>query len=150
MINEVNKNIGSYDVYVNGVFDSTLFNRVMDTVIQAQVNLLKGQYTDLEIKYIALGTDNTPITDTDTKLGNEIFRTAYVERKDISIGHLQHRFIALSGDAVAQIEEIGLFGSTTATSTADSGVLISRILWSRNKTNSEEITFIRNDKVVRG
>ena len=67
MINEI-KNIGTYDVYVNGEFSERLFNRVMDEVIQSQVNILKGQFTDLEIKYLALGTDNTAITDTDTQL----------------------------------------------------------------------------------
>lgn len=149
MIN-VNKNIGTYDIYINGEFSEKLFNRVMDTVIQSQVNILKGQYTNLEIKYLALGTSNTPITDTDTQLGNEIFRTPIVERTEPGVGQLQHRFIALSTDAVAQIEEIGIFGGTDATATANSGILISRILWSRNKTANEEITFIRTDKVVRG
>lgn len=145
-----NENVGLFEIYVNGEFSERIFNRVMDVVIQSQLDILKGIGANLDIKYLALGTDNTPITDTDTQLGNEIFRTAYVERTEPGTAQLQHRFIALTSDAVAQIEEIGIFGGATATSTANTGILISRILWSRNKTNSEEITFIRTDKVVRG
>ena len=59
------------------------FNRVMNTVLDQLVDSLKGTSPNLEIKYLALGTSNTPVTDTDTQLGAEIFRTLYTVREDV-------------------------------------------------------------------
>ena len=123
----------------------------MDTVLDQLVDTLKGSSSDLEIEYLALGTGNTPITDTDTTLDTEIFRTAYTTRDDAAgTGVLKHTFIVLDSEAVATIEEIGIFGGSTATATADTGTLISRILWNKVKTNQEEIQFVRTDTIGRG
>jgi hypothetical protein len=111
---------------------------------------LQGETPDLEIKYLALGTSNTPVTVLDTKLGVEIFRTPIAAQSITAKGELTTEFIVLYNVAGGQIEEIGIFGGSTATSTADSGTLISRILWSKAKTNSEELNFRRIDRLSRG
>jgi len=142
---------GGYDIYINGKYSETVKNRLMDTVLTQIIGMYKGDAPDLQIYYLALGTGNTAITDTDTTLDTEIFRTPLaVATTDVGTGEILNEFIVLDTEAVGNIEEIGIFGGSTATAAADSGTLISRILWSKVKSNSEEITFRRTDKVVRG
>jgi hypothetical protein len=115
------------------------------------IGVLKGDTADLEIKYLATGTSDVAVTDTDTQLGAEIFRTPItVGPIDVGVGHIEHRFSILDTESVGLIKEIGIFGGSTASITPNSGVLLSRVLWTKNKTNSIEITITRVDKVVRG
>lgn len=125
-------------------------NKVMDNVITQLIGTLQGNSTNLQIKYLALGTSNTPVTVTDTTLGTEIFRTPIITQSVTNVGELITDFIVLNEEAVANIEEIGIFGGSTATSTANTGTLISRILWTKVKTNSEELNFKRIDRIGRG
>jgi hypothetical protein len=141
---------GSYDIIVNGKYVETVKNRLMDTVLTQMIGIYKGDSPNLEIKYLALGTGSTAVTDTDTQLDTEIFRTPVSVQTDVDTGEILTEFLVLDSEAVATIEEIGIFGSSTASASADSGTLISRILWHKVKSNSEEITFRRTDKVVRG
>jgi len=130
--------------------EETKFNRVMNEVLDQLSKVLQGDTPDLEIQYLALGTGNTAITDSDTTLDNEIFRTPYTLRSVTGLGILEHTFIVLDTEAVGSIKEIGIFGGSTATASADTGTLISRILWTKEKTNAEEIQFTRIDSVGRG
>lgn len=144
------KSYGGYDIFINGKFIEHIKNRIMDTVLDQLIGAFKGDNPDLEIFYLALGTDNTAVTNADTQLGNEIFRTAVVSQSDVATGEILTEFIVLDTEAVGNIEEIGIFGGSNATASADTGTLISRILWSKVKSSSEEITFRRTDKVIRG
>jgi hypothetical protein len=148
LINEIGWK-GKFDIFINGKLDMVIFNKVMDTVLDQMVEALRGETPNLEIKYLALGTSNTPVTNTDTKLGNEMFRTPIISQTKISTAEIVTEFIVLDTEAIGTIEEIGIFGGSAATSSQDTGTLISRILWHKVKTNSEEITFRRTDKVVR-
>lgn len=147
---DTNKNIGKFEIFVNGKKVDTIYNRVMDTVLKQQVEILQGSTPDLEIKYLALGTSDAAVTNTDTQLGNEIFRMQYSNRSKVSKNELKHKFKLLAGEVVDTVREIGIFGGTGATATTNSGTLISRILWTRDITANEELDFIRTDKVVRG
>jgi hypothetical protein len=141
---------GTYDIIINGKYVETVKNRLMDTVLTQMIGIYKGDVPNLEIKYLALGTGSTAVTDTDTQLDTEIFRTPVSVQTDVDTGEILTEFLVLDSEAVATIEEIGIFGGSTASASADSGTLISRILWHKVKSNSEEITFRRTDKVVRG
>lgn len=125
-------------------------NKVMDTVLSQLIATLQGVNPNLQIKYLALGTSNTPVTVNDTQLGAEIFRTPISSQSNPSTGQLVTDFIILDSEAVGTIQEIGIFGGTTATSTANTGTLISRILWNKIKTNAEEINIRRIDTIGRG
>jgi len=125
-------------------------NRIMDDVLDELIKVLQGTATDLEIKYLALGTDNTAITDTDAALGAEIFRVALTDITKTGTGELTSLAIVLDSEAVDTIEEIGIFAGAAATAAADSGTLVSRILWTRIKSSSEELQFTRIDTIVRG
>ena len=124
-------------------------NKVMDIALSGIVKALSGD-SNIQIKYLALGTSSIPVTNTDTKLGNEIFRTPISNQEVSAIGELTTDFVVLDSEAVGNIRKMGIFGGSTATNTKNSGVLISRILWSRDKTNSEEINIKRIDRIGRG
>lgn len=145
----INGHQGKFEIFINGKLETVIYNKVMDTVLEQMVKSLQGTSPDLQIKYLALGTSNTAITTSDTQLGAEIFRTPITTQSAGGIGELATDFVVLDTEAVGTIEEIGIFGGTTAGSGANTGTLISRILWHKVKTSSEEISFRRTDKVVR-
>lgn len=140
---------GCFDIYVNGKIHTRKKNTIMNTVLDQVIRCYLAESPDLEIKYLALGTGNTAVTNSDTQLDNEIFRTPITVQEETGVGVLKTEFIVLDTEAVAQIEEIGIFGGSSASASANTGTLISRILWSKNKTNSEELNIIRTDRVVR-
>ena len=91
------------------------------------------------IKYLAIGDDNTTVTAADTVLGNEVFRTQYVTRGNTSSKVAQGDFYITATDYTGDIEELGIFGGTSATSTADSGGMFSHVNWSYTKSSAEEL-----------
>jgi hypothetical protein len=127
----------------------TINNRITNAGLNAMRDVLNGDINDLEIKYIALGTSDAPLNDADTTLGNEQFRKEFISTAKPSLGQLQKTALILDSEAVFHIKEIGIFAGN-ATNVTDSGVLISRVLFDRNKTNLESIQFVRRDTFVRG
>jgi len=110
---------------------------------------LKGDVTDAEFKYLAVGTSSITVSATNTQLFNEIFRTQFTSLTAGTDGVLNSTAIILDNEAVAQIEEVGIFAGSTASSSTNSGIMISRILYSRNKTNLESLQFNRVDTIGR-
>lgn len=96
-----------------------------------------------KITYVALGTSTTSPTAADTKLSAEVFRKAVTSYTNGSTGEVFINMYLGPLDAVGDdIEEVGFFGGTSATGTANTGVLLARGLWHHNpKTNLESITF---------
>lgn len=133
---------------LNGI--DVVKNRIMDVALDELLKVLQGQTTNLEIKYLAVGRDGTPVTNNQVLLGNEVFRTPFLSRNKSGIGELRHVTVIRDNEAVGSIREIGVFGGSSATDQANSGILISRILWSRDKTSLEEIQITRIDRIVRG
>jgi|LSQX01.2.fsa_nt_gb hypothetical protein len=123
-------------------------NKITDSALEALAQALITSPTTTQIKYLALGNNSAAVTGAETKLGSEFFRTALT---DISrTGNVvTTTFYVLSGEGLGQIEEIGIFCGSTATETKDSGLLLSRILWSREKTFDEELTVTREDTIGR-
>ncbi|MFA5715299.1 MAG: hypothetical protein WC998_06145 [Candidatus Paceibacterota bacterium] len=139
------------DIKNNGSINKEVVkNRIMNAALEEIVKSLTGATPNVEIKYLAVGTGTTAITDNDIALATEIFRTPDTALSANATGQVTSQFAVLKTEAVATIEEIGIFGGTSATLTANIGILISRILWHHVKTSSEEISFRRIDTVTRG
>lgn len=136
----------------NGIIQSEKVNNLlMDTVINAEINILRGLAPNLEIKYIAIGTGSTPINSTQTQLANEVFRVAPSNpATNTNIGEITTEFIILETEAQVEIKEIGIFCGTGATATANSGTMLSRVLWNFDKRSNIELSITRVDRLVRG
>lgn len=96
-------------------------------------------FSDYGFQYLAIGDDNTPPGSADDTLGNELFRTPFVTTANPSEKIVTADFYITDTDFSGDIEEMGLFGGGDATSSADSGNLISSVLWSYTKSSSEEL-----------
>ena len=155
MINEITFWDGVFEISIKdkstgAIICEEVRNRLMNASLQELVKPLTGTAANLEIKYLALGTGTTAVTDNDAALATEIFRVADTSLSANATGQVTSEFVVLDSEAVATIEEIGIFGGTSATLTANVGICISRILWHHVKTSTEEITFRRIDTIVRG
>lgn len=111
-------------------------------------NLMYGDATTLEINYMAFGDDNTAVTGVETQLVNEVIRVAILSNSKPADYILQTIFDLLDSDGAVTIREVGFFADGTAT--VNSGTLVSRILYSRDKTSLETIQFTRRDTIGRG
>ncbi|SRR6266568_1937041 len=92
--------------------------------------------------YVAIGSGTTAPTVTDTQLQAETFRkaiTSYVN--GASVGEILISCYLAPSDAIgANIQEIGVFADSFASSTPNSGTLFARALWSHpTKTATESI-----------
>lgn len=126
-------------------------NIITDVALNKEIEILIGNDPDMNIEYMAFGTDNTTPSATDTTLGSESGRfqptTAFTRT---AIGTTEGSFFLTSSDLIGvNIREIGVFCGSSATSSADTGTLLSRILWSFNKTANDEIEITRTDTVQR-
>ena len=153
-IEELSGWLGEYDIVIKYKDGSEERKHIKNRITNAGLNMirdgLKGDISDIELKYLALGTDNTAVDDTNTQLGAEGYRTAFISQTAPQTGQLQSTALVLDTEAVINIREIGIFAGVGATGTANSGIMVSRILWSRDKTNLESIQFIRTDTIGRG
>lgn len=110
-------------------------------VTNAGLNLFVNATSTPIVTYVAVGTSSTTPTVTDTKLGAEAFRKAVTSiTAGISAGEVLFNMYLGPSDAVGvNIQEVGFFGSSTATSAANSGTLIARGLYVHSKTGLESI-----------
>src|SRR5690625_3182086 len=146
--------LGEYDIIITHKNGTTERQHIRNRLTNAGLNMMRdalnGEVSDLELKYLALGDSGTPIDNDDTTLGNERFRTGWISQVKPGTGQLQSTAMVLDNEAVFHIQEIGIFAGSDATETADSGILVSRILWERDKTELESIQFVRTDTIQRG
>lgn len=127
-------------------------NIITDMALDREIEILLGNAPDMQIKYFAFGTDATTPLATDTQLGTEVGRfqptTAFV---NTGIGIVEGSVFITSSDLVGEnIREIAIFCGSGATSSANTGTMLSRILWTFNKTANDEIEIVRTDTVERG
>lgn len=124
-------------------FDNQLTNLYRNSVL----NQLYGNTFDgLEIKYLGIGTGDAPASATDTQLGTEVFRVVPTTQT-IADGYVQTIWVIPTQIGNFTYKEIGVFCGT-ATTTLNSGTMISRVNVNIEKTSSMEITFIRRDYVI--
>ena len=124
------------------------YKNQLTAIYQGSVlNQLKGDSAvDLDIKYIAIGTDGTTATAEDTQLYAEVFRSTPTS-KTVMDGYMQTIWVLTPEQGNVRIREVGVFAGD-ATATADSGSLLSRVVVDIEKTESLEITMVRRDYVT--
>lgn len=127
-------------------------NLITDVGLNMLRDALSGAIADGEIKYVALGSGNTAPANGQTQLVTEEFRKAVTSQANqATAGELETiLFVADTEANTFTTEEIGWFAGTAASGTADTGVMIARVLYSRAKTNLESWTIRRLDQIKRG
>lgn len=144
---------GEYDIEIKHkdgkINKEKIKNRIMNVTLNELIETLIGNTADIEIQYLAVGTDATAVTNTDAVLGAEVFRTAPTNKSRTGTGEAESVFYIFNAEAVTSIKEIGIFGGSSATASADTGTLLSRVLWSKEKTDSMELKFTRTDTIER-
>lgn len=148
-MNDVNGWLGQYEILV-GDEKFLISNLITDAGLNMVRDALNNELPSIEIRYLAVGTSSATVSATQTQLTNEIFRTLFISSSKPATGQLEKTAIILENEAVANIREIGIFAGATATSVANSGIMVSRVLYSRNKTNLESIQIVRRDTIQRG
>lgn len=127
-------------------------NLIMDDGLNMFRDFLNGTVTDGEIKYVALGSGNTALSNTQTDLAAEEFRKAVTtQTSGAGVGTLETLLYVVESEANDfKTEEIGWFAGALASASADSGIMVARILYSRQKTDLETWSIVRNDTIGRG
>lgn len=139
------------EVFENGVKkdETTIENRLTNLALNLMRNALYGD-TGLafNVNYLATGSSAAAVDDTDTQLTAENFRVAIPTLTKTATGILDTVTWLLAADGAITIREIGVFINGTAA--ANSGTMLSRILYTRDKTALESIRIGRTDMIGRG
>jgi|SRR5947209_16530117 len=114
------------------------------TITNAGLNLIRDGLAgnnNPKITYVAIGTGNTAPTTADTKLQSEVLRKKISSYTNgANPGEILVNGYLNATDAVGvNIQEVGYFGGNSATSAANSGVLVARGLFSHTKLSTEGI-----------
>lgn len=109
---------------------------------------LYGTVTDFKIKWLGIGdTITDPAVGQEALLG-EFFRKAITSYAPGATGILvTTTYIAPYEANTPRIEELAWFSGVDATDTPDSGIMISRVLYSREKTELESLQIERTDTI---
>lgn len=82
---------------------------------------------DTGITYQAIGTDNTTPAAGDTTLGSEQERKVFTDKSRSGLTITFSTFFT-AAESTYDIQEVGIFGHSTATASADSGILFAHAL----------------------
>ena len=121
-------------------------NLVVDVGLNQLRLALFGTGIDAAHRYLAWGSGTTAPASGDTTLETEDGRKA-VTSQTVSgtTGRIDTTTYLASADANGQIDELGWFISPSATASADSGILLARVLFSELKTTGKSIQVDRED-----
>lgn len=143
-------NIKAINKQTGDITEDIVYNQVTNAGLNALINSLDGINPDLEVKYVAVGDSNTPLSPAMTQLSNEIGRVLIDSGVSVGIGQFESNFSVLDNELVGQWREIAFFCGSTATADPNTGTMLSRILYSRDKSSLEEIQISRLDRLIRG
>lgn len=133
---------GVVEVLADGLLLARFPNLIVDGYLDELAKSVRGSEVNLQTLQVALGDDSTSPDAGDTALGNERARKQVTKQTDAGTGKTTTEVLFNSGEANFGIEEIGFFAGS-ATSTAGSGLLVSRVLYSHTKTSGESLTIRR-------
>lgn len=127
----------------------TEFHNLLTTVgLNMMRDVLNGDITDGKIKRLAWGDDATAPAIGQTQLISEQGRQAITSQTAGATGVLLSSVYLAPATAVGWIRELGWFAGVDADDTPNNGIMIGRVLYSRNKTNLEAIQVDRTDTIA--
>lgn len=132
--------------YSDGRYQEDEFdNLIMLDGKNAVRDTLGGFITDCKTRYVAFGTNNTAVVNTQHTLVAEGFRKAVTQYTQGSNGVVNSTVYVAPNECNISIQEIGWFAGPLAISATNSGIMIARVLWAHSKTNAENLTITRTD-----
>lgn len=149
---------GEYDIIIRRAADGSIVKRqhiknqlttVNQTLRDAQ---LMGTYSQpagyLQIRYFAFGTGTTQAAQSDTQLEAEQFRKQLTTLDNPSTGTVESVVSLGTQEANFHITEIGVFCGPSASGTANSGTMLSRVNVNIYKNDSLVIDIVRTDSCI--
>lgn len=135
------------DVYEQGkLVDTTQFkNQITNVGLNWIADSLRVSTQDNEIKYLAWGASSSTAKTTNTALTTETGRKLITSQTSSGTGVCETVCYISPTEGVGTIKELGWFCGSSASATAGTGRLISRVIYERVKTNLESITVTRTD-----
>ncbi len=127
-------------------------NLITDAGLNMFRDILKGDATDGKIKYVGLGNDATAPVNEQAALVAEQFRKAVTSQNvdPVTAGKLYTEVYISDVEANSfKCEEIGWFAGAAAAAEAGTGIMIARVLYSRQKSATESWTIRRTDTMQR-
>lgn len=130
--------------------DNALMNINRDIHLAMLLGVTTGfNFDDLNIRYFAFGTDPTAAAPTQTQLVSEQFRKQVTTKERPAGQNYVESVVSLgSPDANFHIREIGVFAGGSASTSANSGNMISRIVVDIEKFENKIINIIRRDIIT--
>lgn len=101
-----------------------------------------------EIKYVEVGTGSKPPALTDTTLQTFLYRKAISNTDKPADGQTWCMAYILPAEAIGALKEIGWWAGAAAGAAQATGILFSRVLYSRNKTALETLQIERTDAIT--
>ena len=124
-------------------------NLITDAGLNHLRDSLTGDDAEAAIKYLVIGTSTTAPAAGDVKLGSEQFRKAITTAGEDGTGRAETITYVAPFEAVFHIKELGWYAGASASTSVDSGSLIARVLYDRDKTNLESLQIERIDIIER-
>lgn len=129
-----------------------LKNQLTNTAKDELIKAFQGDYVNLDIKELAIGTGSTTPSATDSKLDSEVYRVTVDENSRIDTGENLTTFTINGAEYSGTFTEIGLFAGWEAAAWSggvgkDTGLLISKVLTDITLEADEEIYFQRIDYI---
>lgn len=161
-INEKYKHNGDYLLTIkkkNKIIDKFIIENQTTKYARDELSKsLLGDTPDIEIKYIAFGTGTTVPTENDQTLSYETYRVGDSSLIRTDYGQITSEFVLTGLEYTAivppgTINEIGIFAGSSALAWgagvgADTGLLISRVLWSYTLDADDSIFIQRIDSII--
>lgn len=128
------------------IINNTITNVALNEIIKPLVNISP----DMQIKELSIGTGSTTPSGANTTLETEVYRISSTDQNITDTGQVTTEFILNGTEYAGAINEIGIFAGTSALAWGggagkDTGLLISRVLWSTTIAIDESIYFQRID-----
>jgi len=137
-------------VVLKNTITNLLFNLYRDALAGDLANIL-----DMKIYHQAIDDDDgtiLPLAVTNTTLGNEVYRIPLTSDSKPAVGQYNTVFYLAPALGVGWIREVGWYAGIASLDWGggagkDTGTLIARVYWVRNKTDLESIQFERADYI---
>jgi hypothetical protein len=145
-----NIKVDVHDIRTGFLVDSTQsHNQIVDVGLSWMANALMST-RDTRIYYMSWGVSSTPTSTGQLLLSSETGRKLVTSQVLTTIGAIQTITYIAPSEGTTDIRELGWWAGSSATATLGSGVMLSRYLYTRTKTQFESITVTRTDSFTTG